>query len=235
MNNSFALVNAKMKMADLLDNYHVVINLLSRLGISLGFGEKTVSQVCEENQVSLPLVLLVCNVYTQEGYIPDMEELKQCSILDVVHYLKASHEEYLVYEFPHIENHLQDVVKDWNDKYKLSILNFFQDYRKEVERHFRYEDKVVFPYIHQLVENQQSQKSKFKLGMFDKQHKNIEEKLHDFTSLIIKYIPADMAQRECVYMLNDIFDLSEDIAKHAILEEKILIPYIQVLESDECA
>ncbi len=222
-----------MKMADLLSDNNVLINLLPRLGIPLGFGEKTVAQVCSENGVSVPLFSLVCNVYAQDDYLPTLEELKQCPMLEVVNYLKVSHREYLDYEFPHIEKHLQEVVQHWNVKYRMSIINFFNEYKKEVENHFQYEEEVVFPYIHNLIHPTSSKKRVYKIAVFEKQHSNIEDTLHDFTSLLIKYIPSDVAPRERVYMLADVFALSEDIEKHAILEEKVLIPYIKAIETDE--
>lgn len=233
--NTYALLTANMKLADVLAQYNNLVNLLPRLGISLGFGEKTVQQVCDEQKVSLPLFLLVCNVYAQDEYIPDIEDLKQCPVRDIVRYLQSSHEEYLNYEFPHIEKHLREVVQDWNNKYKLSITNFFAEYKKEVVNHFEFEEEVVFPYINMLVQHNLPEKSKFKISMFDEQHSHIEDTLRDFTSLLIKYIPSDVAQRERIYMLNDIYALSDDIEKHAAIEEKILIPYIKVLENDENA
>lgn len=231
--NTFGPITAKMKMADLLSNYNVLVNLLPRLNIALGFGEKTVQQVCEDKGTSLPLFLLVCNVYTQDDYLPDVDELKQCPMLDVVNYLKASHKDYLEYEFPHIEKHLREVVQDWNDKYKLPLTNFFAEYKKEVVCHFQYEEEVIFPYIHDLIHHTLPQNNAYKMDVFDEQHSNIEDKLRDFTNLLIKYISADVAQRERIYMLKDIFMLSDDIEKHAMIEEKILIPYIKALETDE--
>lgn len=226
-------ITAKMKMADVLTTYNNLIGLLPRLGIQLGFGEKSVAQVCSDNQVSLPLFLLISNVYTQKEYIPGEDALKQCPIGDVVRYLTDSHKDYLQYKFPHIEQHLMDVVADWNEKYKTLITNFFSDYKQEVVAHFQYEEVEVFPYIENLISHKISQQNTLKRGVFDRQHTNIEDKLHDFTNLLIKYIPSDVAQRARVDMLEDTCMLSDDIEKHTLIEEKILIPYIIALENDE--
>lgn len=231
--DSFTLVSATMKMADVLSHHNNILNLLPRLGIPLGFGESTVKQVCADNKVSLPLFLLICNVYIQDEYLPDIEELRQCPMEEIVNYLKASHEDYLEYSFPHIEDHLADVVRDWSEKYRISITIFFSEYKKEVVSHFQFEEDEVFPYVHSLIQHNLTKKGFNKLGLFEKQHGNIEDKLRDFTSLLIKYIPADVSQRERIDMLIDIYSLSEDIEKHATIEEKILIPYIKALMNDE--
>lgn len=231
--NSFSFVTANAKMADVLSHHNHLINLLPRLGIPLGFGEKTVGMVCEENQVSLPLMLLVFNVYVRPDFVPDGDDLRQCPIEEIVDYLKASHKDYLEYSFPHIENHLRGVVQDWNVKYRTSITMFFEEYKKEVENHFKYEEKNVFPFVRNLLLHTATAKEASKVWQFEKQHSNIEDKLRDFTSLLVKYVPEDVSQRERINMLNNIFSLSDDIEKHAIIEEKILLPYIKILMDDE--
>ena len=231
--SSYQFVTGHQKMADVLTEHNKLISIFPRLGIALGFGEKTVAQVCADNSVSLPLFLIVGNVYTMDEYLPTDDELLQCPIEEFVRYLTNSHKDYLEYKFPHIEQHLAEVVGDWNPKYKTLITNFFFDYKKEVVDHFKYEEDTVFPFIQDLVHRSSTKKSAPKKGTFDKQHTNIEDKLRDFTNLLIKYIPADVAQRERIDMLEDICALSEDIEKHALIEEKILFPYINILGSNE--
>lgn len=234
-NQIFTLLGSKMKMADLLSKNNRIINLLPRLGIPLGFGEKSVKQVCEEYKVSMPLFLLLCKVYLQDDCIFNIEEIKSCPVEDIVRYLQASHLDYLNNEFPHIENHLREVVHDWNEKYKTSITNFFTEYKKEVVNHFRFEEEVIFPHVKQLVNGLDPHAVKAKAAIFDEQHDHIEDTLLDFTNLIIKYIPTEVAQRERIYMLHDVFSLADDIEKHCIVEEKVLIPYIYELEQYENA
>ena len=92
---------------------------------------------------------------------------------------------------------------------------------------------LILSFSLNLVLYKVTKQNALKRGAFDKQHTSIEDKLRDFTNLLIKYIPADVAQRERVDMLEDICLLSDDIEKHTLIEEKVLIPYIKVLENDE--
>lgn len=225
--------SAHLKMADLLAHHNQLVALLPRLGISLGFGERTVAQVCAENRVSTPLFKLVCNAYTCDDYAPDIEELRQCPMSDIVHYLKASHADYLQYQFPHIKKHLKEVVQDWDVRYRTTILNFFEEYEREVASHFQFEEDVVFPYIGQLIREKAAGNDRISVSDFESQHENIDDKLLDLTNLMIKYIPASVPQRERVYMLMDVYALADDFSKHEVIEERILIPYIKDLEQDE--
>ena len=52
-----------MKLADLIDVNFKLLNVLSRLNISLGFGENTIKEVCERQGINLNSFLLICNIY----------------------------------------------------------------------------------------------------------------------------------------------------------------------------
>ena len=83
-------LNPKMKMADLLARHHRLIKLFPRMGIALGFGEKTVGQVCGENNIPMPFFALLCRVYLEDDYVPQPDELAACSMEDIMRYLEAS-------------------------------------------------------------------------------------------------------------------------------------------------
>ncbi len=223
-------VNANMKLAAVIAQYNAIITLFPRFGIALGFGDKTIREICTENHIPLPLFLIVCNVYCQKDYTPDVETLIACPVQDIIAYLKASHEEYLNYNFPHIESHMNQIVQDWDPKYKSLIIKFYTQYKEEVAQHFKFEEEEVFPYISRLASSQPF-KAKSKFSHFDKQHGDIEDKLQDFINLLMKYIPANTRQRDMIDMLVDIFMLAEDIENHTIIEDKMLIPYIKYLEN----
>ena len=72
--NNLPQLSPKMKMADAINQYHSLLTVLPRLGIPLGFGEKSIEQLCSEHHVSLPLFTLIGRVYCQEDYFPTANE-----------------------------------------------------------------------------------------------------------------------------------------------------------------
>ena len=60
-----------MKMADLIGADYRLLTVIYRLGINLGFGEKTVEETCRESGVNCDTFLLIANVYATEGYWSD--------------------------------------------------------------------------------------------------------------------------------------------------------------------
>lgn len=215
-------------MADLIHaNYRLLI-VLPRFGLKLGFGERTIEDVCRENQVSVNLFLLVCNVHTFGHYLPDGRELDSFSLDDLIQYLQSSHHYYLQERIPAIQRQLYDITHCCAMKYGEVLERFFDGYRQELAKHFEYEERVVFPYVHELACG--PRKTGYSIGQFEKNHSNIEDKLNDLKNIIIKYLPDtyDSAHRNDI--LFGLFMLEDDLNKHTLIEEKILVPLVSRLE-----
>ena len=142
----------QMKLADLIDVNFKLLNVLSRLGISLGFGENTIKEVCERQGINLNSFLLICNIYTYDSYMPSADLLAGADPATIVDYLHNSHAFYLGKEFVGLENNLSAMVEPCDELQKKIVAKFFSDYRTQVERHFEYEEDVVFPYVQSLID-----------------------------------------------------------------------------------
>lgn len=70
------------------DNYDLLQSLGS-FGISLGFGDKTVKETCEDNGVDTYTFLAVVN-FTTNGY-GEFEDDEKISVPTLLRYLEASH------------------------------------------------------------------------------------------------------------------------------------------------
>ena len=222
------LFTPKMKLADIINSNPSLVLILQRFRIELGFGEKSVAEVCRANGISEQFFLLICNVYTNDRYLPSMEELQETDMSSLVPYLIASHSYYLDERIPHIERHLDRIAEACPKNHKEILQRFFHDYKTEVQNHFLYEEKTVFPYIEALRKGESG--DGYSINQFEENHSNIEDKLNDLTNIFIKYLPGNIMPKERVSVLFDIFQLSGDLNKHSLIEEKILIPYVETIE-----
>ena len=225
------LFTPKMKLADIISSNPSLVLILQRFRIELGFGEKSVAEVCRANGLSEQFFLLICNVYTNDRYLPSMEELQETDMSSLVPYLIASHSYYLDERIPHIERHLDRIAEACPKNHKEILQRFFHDYKTEVQNHFLYEEKTVFPYIEALRKGESG--DGYSINQFEENHSNIEDKLNDLTNIIIKYLPGNIMPKERVSVLFDIFQLSGDLNKHSLIEEKILIPYVETMERSQ--
>ena len=216
-------------MADLVLGNSKLLLMFPRFGMDLGFGDRSIAEVCAMNNVSAPFFLMICNVYCNDDYTPSPEDIESVDLKALVNYLLESHKYYLHERLPHIEEHLDHIIKACNPKYGNMLRRFFDEYKNEVVDHFVYEEKNVFPYLQQLVN--QDVKTDYKIKVFHENHTNIEDKLSDLMNILVKYLPADVFPKERIEIALDINELSADLMSHTLIEERVLIPFVESLEA----
>ncbi len=217
-----------VKLSDLLNRNPELVLLLSRWDIPLGFGERTVAEVCRTAGTSPEFFLMVCRIYTDKTYLPDDKTLSEVELDSLIRYLRASHIYYLEDRIPHIGQHLQHIIEQCTLVNRRLMEGFFEEYRREVEEHFRYEEETVFPYIRNLMEGMPD--SAYRIRDFQKNHSNIEDKLFDLRNILVKYLPPALSPKERVSITMDTYRLSEDVERHSMIEEKVMVPYVMLLE-----
>ena len=206
-----------------------LLQLLPRFGIQLGFGDRSVAEVCQQDKVSTRLFLAVCSLHFDPNTPVRIEAPNDVDLTSLLSYLSASHRAYLDERFPHIEEHLSRIIKAAGPKYGNMLDHFYNEYKREMVKHFKYEEEVVFPYITAL---RKGEKTDYSIDQFRHNHSNIEDKLDDLINIIVKYLPGDSLPRERTSVLFDLFRLSSDLKKHALIEDYLLAPSVEALENE---
>ena len=228
MNQSIFSENTKM--ADVVLTNSRLLYVLPYFGINLGFGEKTLKQICSEKSISMPLLLLVCNIYTFDDYFPNTQDLKQIPIEGIIAYLQNSHKDYLEVRMPEITSNILDLVNVCHLKNGNILNSFCEKYKQEVITHFKYEEDVVFPYIIQLLNGVKA--GNYKIKEYKSNHSDIDAALNDLKNIIIKYLPQECSIEICRNILLNLFMFEHDLSKHTLLEDKILISLVEHIEKN---
>ena len=224
------LLTGKAKLAELLADNHRLLQLLPRFGIGLGFGDRSIEEVCRLNGVSHELFLIICHVYADNDFRPSQADLQRIDMSGLLPFLKASHQYYLDERFPHIEEHLQRIIEACGPQYGPMLRHFYDDYKQEVMRHIQYyEEVVVFHYIEALRQGEKS--NGYHINEFRHNHTNIQDVLEDMMNILLKYLPGDILPKERIEISLDIMELSADLSFHSRIEDYVLIPYVENLES----
>lgn len=220
------MYEASDKMISLIrDNYNLLQSLGS-FGISLGFGDKTVKQVCDDQNVDTNTFLAVVN-FTINGY-REMDDVSRLSVPTLLLYLKASHDYFIGFQLPFIRKELADAL-DENDNLARLILKLYDEYSRSVTQHMKYEEKTVFPYVESLIAGKPM--ANYAIDMYSKHHGQESSKLRELKSIIIKYFPGDcLRNNQLSATLYDIYNNEEWLALHAEVEDNIFIPAIKYLE-----
>lgn len=215
------LLTSAMKMADLVDLRPSLPGVLARMGIPFGFGEQTVEEVCRKQGVDPETFLLICSVYAVDGYVPTKERLRKADLRDVLKYLRLSHTFYMDVALNELAEALKTLTEPCGEKHKRIIRQFFSEYKDELTKHFEYEEKTVFPYAEAILHH-----GRLTDDDYGENHSHMEEKLADLKSLVMKYLPPECGQQDICRALSCIYSLQEDIARHILVEDGVLVPIV---------
>ena len=106
MNSIFNMCGTKIykptdKMSDLICENYALLQVLSRFGVSLGFGDKSVQEVCSMNGVDCTTFLAVVNFLTEENNRMQ-DHVTGLSVPALMDYLQRAHSYFLDFQLPAI-------------------------------------------------------------------------------------------------------------------------------------
>lgn len=220
------LYEADDKMIDLISDNYSMLQGLGAFGIRLGFGDKTVQEVCEAQNVDCYTFLAVVN-FIINGYVPK-ETDDRISVQTLLGYLRASHKFFMDFQLPSIREKLGDTLS-LEDSLANMIMQLYDDYACDIQKHMRYEEKTLFPYVEALLRGEQT--SKYNVETFSKHHGVITGKFQELKGIIIKYLPHDsLSNNKLTTTLYDIYNNEEWLSNHSNIEDQLFVPAIRLLE-----
>ncbi len=233
-------IKKEMKMADAIHRNYLLLPVINRLGIQLGFQDKTIEKVCSEQHVDVDFFLTILNAFldTKDNL---SKQLQVHSVKNVVAYLLKTHAYYLERIIPEIENRINLLIQHSQlskDEFLL-VKNFFEEYKKELYTHISLEEKLVYPYMIEIAnayekkELSKSLKDKinsYPITSYEKEHSDIEAKLFDLKNILIKYLPTPNDSYIRNRILVELFTLEQDLNDHSRIENNVLVPQITQME-----
>ena len=216
------------KMISLIKDDYNLLQALGSFGINLGFGDKTVAETCQMNNVDTYTFLAVVNFIINGSAKHEDDEL--IDVRTLLHYLDASHTYFLDYQLPSIRRQLAETF-DEKDSLGHLIMKFYDGYAREIQRHMRYEEKTLFPYVEALLAGRQA--NNYNVETFSKHHESTDKALRELKLMIIKYLPSDAHRNnKLTATLYDIYNNEEWLKLHAEVEDKIFVPAVRRLETE---
>ena len=210
-----------MKMAELIAVSPSLPGVLTRMGIPFGFGDETVEEVCRRNGTDPETFLLICSVYAGDGSLPAKDRIRKADLKDVLKYLRRSHAYYMEVAMQEITAALVALTDPCDERHRNILRKFFNEYKEELFKHLEYEENIVFPQAEAALHNGRSTPDDY-----EENHTHVDEKLEDLKNLVMKYMPPVCGQQDIVRALACIFSLQEDIARHILVEDGVLVPIV---------
>lgn len=199
--------------------------VMHRSGLSLGYADKTVSQVCQEDGADCSTFLAIANFVTGR---PTRDY--RVSLQAMLDYLERTHSYLLDYMLPMLRRKLiecTDVLE--NHDVTFLLLKFFDDYVEEVSQHMAYEQNTIFAYVRELLAGHLRPGEC--ISDYMKGHTSMVQKLKEL---------KDIFQRHYHQKINNVlntvlFDLTvceKDLVSHCEIENQLFMPAVQQLEEE---
>ncbi len=223
-------IKGQMKLADLLFENPYLILMMQHFGINFVVQDKSVEQVCRENQINKDVFIAIANLYNGFQEL-DAATFSVSDIHPVIAFLKNSHQYYKEEKYPEIKNLIKDIVRINNTPEIKLIERFFDEYFTEVIDHLKYEDEVAFPHFMELTKRGgQEQAADYSARTYRDHHTDIETKIMELKKLLLKHVPLHEDKTLRRRLIISLFELEYDLTIHYTIEEDLLIPLIDQFE-----
>lgn len=223
------MYEADDKMISLIRDNYSLLNMLGAFGIKMGFGEKTVREVCDEQGVDSYTFITMVN-FAINGYL-DEDAIAKLSVSTLLRYLRAAHAFFLDFELPFIRQELMAALDEGNNLARL-IIRLYDEFQQSLRAHMCHEEKTLFPYVESLLAG--------KIGndtfveTFSRHHDQTDHRIMELKDIIIKYLPSDSQRNHQLNAtLYDIYNTERMLYLHVEIEERIFMPAIKMLE-EQC-
>lgn len=223
---NYKMYEADDKLINIIRDDYSILQMLGSFGLQMGFGDKTVRQVCEEQGVDTFTFMMVVN-FTINGHL-DPDSIDKLSVPTLLHYLRAAHAYFLEFELPYIRRELSESLDESSNLATL-IMKLYDNYSHSIKAHMQHEERTLFPFVEQLLQGNLANNAT--VETFSKHHGQTDQKLKELKSIIIRYLPVDgLRNNKLSATLYDIYNTERWLYQHVEVEEKIFIPAIRRLE-----
>ena len=210
------------KLSFVIANDYRLLLVMSRFGITLGFGEKSIKEVCGECGVDVDTFLQVMN-YVKQGAPDKPQKVDKVNIAVLLGYLKRTHDYFIDYLFPHIRFHLLNAIDcSMANEVAFLLLRFYDAYVDEVRKHMKGEEEGVYTLVHKLLSGDETEIESDRL--LSRHHDSIEVKLRELKKLFIQYYKQTENNEKLNSAIINIYQAEEELAEHCLVEENIFVP-----------
>ncbi len=232
-NTKKIFVLPESKVSELVFENPMLLLLIDHFGLDFLIHEKTIRELCLENEINENVFIAVANLYNGFKSI-DLEIFSKNDIECIIKFLWNSHIYYENEKYPEIKD-LIVLSYEKNRAAEIKLIGqFFDEYFEEVKEHLSYENDTAFPYFKKLLkdnfQNIDENLRDFSVKEYSEHHTDIESKLNDLKALLLKHIPVDNDRVLRRKIITALFELEYDLNIHSLIEDTILIPLIEKIE-----
>lgn len=216
------------KLSFVIQNDYRLLQVMGRFGMTIGFGEKTILDVCQQCNVDVNAFLAVMN-YVKNNTIDSIGSISSKEgVASLLKYLKNSHRYFLDYQFPSMRRSLIDSIEMQNEIAFL-VLKYYDIYVEEVRLHMANEDDTTFAWVEQMLNDDSTPSESGQL--LSRHHDSIEKKLGELKKLFLQYYPQKDNNNELNSVVIELYRTEEELRSHCLIEDNLFTPAVRKLEN----
>ena len=200
------LIYKNMPLGAVINSHTSIVPVLDRMGISLGVGDCTVEEVCEDRGINVDFVIAILNTFLNEGYFPE-KSFQTASKEDIQSYMNSTYEYYLGAQLPVIEAHLMRLINGENAPLHL-IKKMVEDIRSSIISAMDSDKKTDY-------------------AASDEYYQCAISLIDDVKNLIIKHISGSYDKNMCYALLFFLSSFRKDLNHHLRIRSRVLIPMMK--------
>lgn len=202
-------------------------------------GNRTIEEACEKKGVEVRQVVQELDALANEGTKNDNYD--QWSLDFLVDYIVNNHHEFTRNKLPEIGKYAKKVAKVHGERHEelQEIYYEFTMLHTEIFNHLDKEERILFPYIKQLVEakkvGDQLEEPEFggaanPIAMMEDEHDEAGTSMAKIRRLSNNFTPPEDACTTYRILFENLEAFEKDLYKHVHLENNILFPKALELE-----
>jgi regulator of cell morphogenesis and NO signaling len=202
-------------------------------------GRRTIQEACESQDVNAGDILQALNQITSNGTKEDNYD--QWSLDFLVDYIINNHHEFTRSKLPEIGRYAKKVAEVHGERHpELNKIYYeFTMLHTEIFNHLDKEERILFPYIKQLVEAEKKgtkpEKPEFgevanPIAMMEEEHDEAGTSMAKIRRLSNNFTPPEDACTTYRLLYENLEGFEKDLHKHVHLENNILFPKALELE-----
>ena len=230
------------KVADVVASNSAAAQVFKKYGIDFCCGGgMSIEKACERKNVDIQLLLDDLN--NIENNVLPSQNFNNQDLDFLIDYIVNTHHTFVVEALELIEANASKVanVHGESEPAVIEIHGIFQSIRKEMKDHMQKEEKILFPYIKNLV-TAQKEKAVWQAPHFvsvanpisrmEHEHETVGEWLKKINLLSNNYTPPQGACNTFKALYAKLDEFEQDLHIHVHLENNILFPKAIQIEKD---
>lgn len=205
-------------------------------------GKKTLGDACKQKNVDISMLSAELEKVMEEPKGPSMDFQTWSPDL-LCDYIEKTHHRYVSEAIPVLSQYLEKVVRVHGQRHPelIEVYWHFREVANELLQHMTKEERILFPYIRDLV-SQKMTGSDFSpppfgtiqnpIRMMEQEHDVAGDHLHQVAGLTRNYSPPDDACTTYRVTFAKLDEFEKDLHRHVHLENNVLFPQAIALENE---